>query len=63
VEEKAKWVFEKLKGTVVLFHSTVGFVAVEIKSESEEMFYDELEHSGCMLSCFGNIISTSVRVC
>jgi hypothetical protein len=30
VEEKAKWVFEKLKGTVVLFHSMVGFVAVKI---------------------------------
>ena len=30
MEEKAKWVFEKLKGTVVLFHSMVGFVAVKI---------------------------------
>jgi hypothetical protein len=38
VEEKAKWVFEKLKGTVVLFHSTVGFVT-ENNSESEEMLF------------------------
>jgi hypothetical protein len=30
VEEKAKWVFEKLKGTV-LFHSMVGFVAVKMR--------------------------------
>jgi hypothetical protein len=32
VEEKAKWVFEKLKGTVVLFHSMIGFVAVKMRA-------------------------------
>ena len=32
MEEKAKWVFEKLKGTsTVLFRTTVGFVAVKIR--------------------------------
>jgi hypothetical protein len=28
VEEKVKWVFEKLKGILVLLHSMDGFVAV-----------------------------------
>jgi hypothetical protein len=27
------------------------------------LLYDELEPSGCMLSCFGNINSTSVHGC
>ena len=39
------------------------FRGCENSSESEEKLYDELEPSGWMLSCFGNIISTSVRVC